>query len=408
MKHPIVEIFSQGEEVITGQVTDTNAAWLSQALVDMVFMVSRHTAVGDKLADLVNLLIEISQRADLCICTGGLGPTVDDLTAQAVAQAFDCPLQLDAVALAQLERYFAKRGRTMATSNKKQAYLPKNAQRIDNAWGTAPGFALQYQRCWFVFVPGVPTEMRHLFDEWVKADLQQRFILQPDILMTLKTLGMGESDLQQIFDDFLLPEGVQLSFRATVVEVQVKLLFPAAMLKGDIEQCVTHVAGLIGDAVFSIDKPHQTASSLLSVIAQIMNERRYTLSLLETVSQGLAAAKCVGHTWLTHAQFVGSVDLLLVELDASTVDDFVQNTALFSQSIKQKYATDLVLLQLHSADQLQLDDKESSVTLYNILLTPNGVIKTNCTVSGSITRKQNQAAMRALDLLRRFLQKKCL
>ena len=134
MSHPVAEIFSQGEEVITGQVADTNAAWLSQRLVQMGFVIARHTAVGDKLQDLCDLLLEISGRADFCLCTGGLGPTIDDLTAQAVAKAFDCPLQLDPVALAQIERYFLNRNKVMADTNRKQACFPKGVMRLDNAW----------------------------------------------------------------------------------------------------------------------------------------------------------------------------------------------------------------------------------------------------------------------------------
>ena len=86
---PILEIFSQGEELVTGQIVDTNAAWLSQQAVALGFRVARHTAVGDNLSELIALLHDIAQRADCCICTGGLGPTTDDLTALAVAEAFD-------------------------------------------------------------------------------------------------------------------------------------------------------------------------------------------------------------------------------------------------------------------------------------------------------------------------------
>ncbi|NOQ35163.1 MAG: competence/damage-inducible protein A, partial [Methylococcaceae bacterium] len=134
--NPKVEIFSQGEEVVTGQVADTNAAWLSTQLVEMGFKVSRHTAVGDKLEDLISLLQEIASRADCCICTGGLGPTTDDLTREAVATAFDAPLEFDEIALKNISEYFTQRDRAMPEVNRKQAYFPKNAKRIDNDWGT--------------------------------------------------------------------------------------------------------------------------------------------------------------------------------------------------------------------------------------------------------------------------------
>jgi competence/damage-inducible protein CinA-like protein len=195
--NPILEIFSQGEEIVTGHTIDTNAAWLAQQAVRQGFCVTRHTAVGDKLADLVTLLQEIAQRADCCICTGGLGPTQDDLTAEAVALAFGLPLQFDPKAFAQIEAFFRLRQRDMPESNRKQALLPKGSVRLNNKRGTAPGFALRYQRCWFVFLPGVPSEMRTMFVKRVLPLLQKQFVLQPSTLISIKTYGLGESAIQQ-------------------------------------------------------------------------------------------------------------------------------------------------------------------------------------------------------------------
>ena len=135
---PIAEIFSQGEEVVTGQILDSNAALLSQQLSGMWFTVRRHSAVGDRLQDLVSVLVEIAGRADCCICTGGLGPTVDDLTAQAVSFATGKPLAFDEEAMRWISAYFELRQRPMPEINRKQAMLPKGSTRIDNPVGTAP------------------------------------------------------------------------------------------------------------------------------------------------------------------------------------------------------------------------------------------------------------------------------
>lgn len=244
--NPIVEIFSQGEEVVSGQVADTNAAWLSQQLVQLGFQMKRHTAVGDDLEDLIAVLTEIAPRADCCICTGGLGPTIDDLTADAVAAAFNRPLQFDAIALSQIETFFVQRNRSMAVINRKQAFLPASAQRIDNPVGTAPGFALQHQRCWFVFLPGVPAEMQAMFLATVQADLQQRFELRPSRLVTLFCQGRGESDIQQALHDLQLPAEVRLGFRARVGEVQTKLLFPFGYPSEHLTAAVNEVIARIG------------------------------------------------------------------------------------------------------------------------------------------------------------------
>jgi competence/damage-inducible protein CinA-like protein len=404
---PIAEIFSQGEEVINGQITDTNAAWLSQELVQIGFTISRHTAVGDKLQDLTALLQEISHRADVCICSGGLGPTIDDLTAEAVALAFDSPLQLNPVALAQIEQHFSSRNRIMADSNRKQALLPLNATYLKNACGSAPGFALLKNRCWFIFVPGVPSEMRHMFDALVRLELEKRFVLCPDKLITIKSIGIGESDLQQKLNTYSLPKNVQLGFRATLGEVQIKLLFPASMAGAEIEQCVNQVVNLIGDPVFAIDDNNTLSSSLVSTISQLMLERHYTLSILETASQGLIAAKCIGQEWLLSSNYMQMQHLLIDHLTISYSDDLAKAAQAIVKKLKKTQPSDLILLQLHQGSQQQLADSNTNTVLYTVLLTPSRIYQDIYTATGSIKRKQNQATMRALDLLRQFLQNKC-
>lgn len=404
MTHPIAEIFSQGEELVKGQITDTNAVWLSQRLAQMGFEIKRQTTVGDCLQDLVALLQEISSRADFCICTGGLGPTIDDLTTESVALAFERPLQFDSVALAQIERYFLHRNRAMVDANRKQAYFPKGAVRLDNTWGTAPGFTLQTQRCWFAFVPGVPTEMRHLFNAYIQAELEKRFILQADKVMIIKTLGIGESELQQILNEYSLPDAVKLSFRAAVDEVQTKLLFPAETADSVIKNCVNELAKIIGSAVFAIDESQQTSSDLISVINQLMLKNKYTLSVLETVSQGLISVKCMGKIWLQDSSYQQSIDTLAIDLGCNKQSDLVQTAIGFAKKIQHKYHSDLILVQLYEGEKEQIYNQEQNIILYNILLTANGVHHQTATITGSSKQKQNRAALEALNLLRKYLQ----
>lgn len=407
MNQPIAEIFSQGEEVICGQVADTNAAWLSQRLNQMGFVINRHTAVGDKLQDLVDLLEEISHRADLCICTGGLGPTLDDLTTEAVAKAFDAPLQLDTIALDQIENYFSRRNRVMAESNRKQAYFPKGALRLDNALGSAPGFAIKSNQCWFIFLPGVPSEMRHIFNELVSDKLEKWFVLQASKLIAIKTIGIGESDLQQKFDDFLLPDTVQLGFRAKTDEVQTKLLFSADATEGEINDCVGKIVKMIGDPVYAVDDLNKSTTDLVTVIGQLMQEKNYTLWIQETASQGLISAKCIGQDWLQGATYTQSIDAVLEQLKISKQNDLESTIQAIANKLKQTQHSDLILVQLYKGNKEQFHQKEQSIVLYNALLTPHGIFQQTLTTTGPIKRKQDQAAIKALDLLRRYLQNKC-
>jgi nicotinamide-nucleotide amidase len=404
---PTLEIFSQGEEVITGQIIDTNAAWLSEQVVAMGFTVTRHTAVGDKLDDQIALLQEISMRADCCICTGGLGPTSDDLTAEAVAKAFGLPLEFDAIAFEQIKRFFTLRNRIMPESNHKQAMLPKGSERIDNTWGTAPGFSLQAGRCWFAFVPGVPMEMRHLFLESIQPALASRFILQPGKLITIKTLGIGESVIQERISAIEIPPQIELGFRATADDVQTKLLFPHDYPEIDMAVLIAEVAGQLGDNVFTIDGLSQKGGDLAFVVDQLMAIGKHTLAVVETASQGLLAAKCIGADWLLETRYEQSLDKLAQKLGITVNADDLSATAQAIASEIQKTSTaDFALVQLYAGDSKTFHDKDQAIILYNTLLTGDGFHQTTHSVAGPIKRKQNQAALLALDLLRRYLQHK--
>jgi nicotinamide-nucleotide amidase len=403
--NPTLEVFSQGEEIVTGQTVDTNAAWLSQQAVQLGFMVTRHTSVGDKLEDLVQLLKDIVQRADCCICTGGLGPTSDDLTAEAVAQAFHRTLEFDDIAFTQIQRFFENRNKLMPDSNRKQAMLPQGSERIDNDWGTAPGFALQQGRCWFVFLPGVPTEMRSMFLETIQPAMSKRFTLMPSQLITLRVIGMGESDIQDQIKPVAIPDSVQLGFRADSNEVQVKLLFPSGYPEQGLAALVSDIAGKLGRFVFGIDGRDKLSGDLVTVVDQLMKGRLQTLAVVESASQGLLAAKCIGFSWLLEASYQQSTPKLAekfnIQWDAG--DLMTTAKALAVQLQKNSEAT-ISLVQLYQGSPQQFHDKNQAITLTSVLLQGQHFEHATHTLAGPVQRKQNQAALLTLDLLRRFLQ----
>ena len=398
--NPTLEIFSQGEEIVTGQTVDTNAAWLAQEAIHCGFTVTRHTAVGDKLTDLINLLNDIAARADCCICTGGLGPTSDDLTAEAVASAFNRPLEFDDIAFEQIKEFFDRRNRPMPEVNKKQALLPQTAKRIDNTWGTAPGFALQHQRCWFVFLPGVPSEMTAMFTEHVKPDLQARFILQPAQLVSLKTLGLGESAIQERIKAINIPSEVQLGFRAGTDDVQTKLLFPFDYAKTDLDSLVTEFSQCLGDYVFAIDGLGEPTGDLAFEIDKLMKANKQSLAVIETASHGLLAAKCVGYDWLIQASYEKNISHSTQALSASKLLNTAKDLAL---ELQKKTDSSLVLVQLYTGDPEALIDKNLAIQVLTVLSVDKTFYESTHTLLGPITRKQNQAALLSLDLLRRYL-----
>jgi molybdopterin-biosynthesis enzyme MoeA-like protein len=287
----------------------------------------------------------------------------------------------------------------MPDANKKQAYLPTGSLRIDNPRGTAPGFALRFQRCWFVFMPGVPAEMQAMFATLIKPDLLQRFKLQTDTLITLRSIGIGESAIQQALENLKLPTTIKLGFRVTPDEVQTKLLFPGELPAFEREQYVAEVAALIGDFIFAIDGPDTPQNDLISVISYAMQLRQLKLAVLETASHGMIAAKCVNQSWLL------SVDISLDKgLQTAPLEITAQTLA--EQLVADKTDT-LALVQLYHQRPHESTDKNQDIVLYNALNTPQGLFSSQHHITGTPTRKQNQATLLALDLLRRYLQDKC-
>lgn len=403
-----IELFSQGEEVVSGQTVDTNAAWLSRRLVEMGFEVTRHTCVGDRLEELVALLREIGARADYCICSGGLGPTRDDLTSEAVAQVFDRPLQEDPEALALIERCFSRWDRPMPDVNRKQAWLPRGARRLDNHWGTAPGFMLQAGSCCFAFVPGVPSEMRRLFETYVKPDLEVRFDPVPWTLITLRTVGIGESSIQEKIDGLELPNDVVVSFRAGLPEVHTKLFFPPGFPEERMRRCVTEVAKANSPQVFGIDGLDASGGSLAEVIGRLMSERNQTLAVVETVSGGRLASQCSGG-WFIESTVASERGRLAALFDLSGLDIDDEGSAStvvrrLAQTVRARAAAGFGLAQFGCFDPAALHDPEQAVRLHHALSTPTGLVCDTGVVRGPLQRKQIVAAALALDLLRRHLQ----
>lgn len=295
---PTAEVLSQGDEVVTGQITDTNAAWIADYLTTLGFTIVHHVGVGDRLPDLVQAFQAISERSDLCICTGGLGPTDDDLTTNAVAEAFGRPLQLDAEALEQLKARYARFGREMASVNERQVWLPEGSIRLDNDHGTAPGFAFTNNEALFVCMPGVPSEMRAMFEVRALPLLRERFQLRPARLVTLRCVGVGESDLQEALGDLQAP-GLIVSFRTKLPENHIKLRFGPEVSTEALVEVVEAALDRVGRWVFTVEGApvplpgfDTGGGAHASAVARLIAARGHTLSTAESCTGGRIAAAC--------------------------------------------------------------------------------------------------------------------
>jgi nicotinamide-nucleotide amidase len=161
---PTIAVLTIGDELINGEMADTNTAVIAGALGARGYLLRESLTVGDEETDIAEALRNLSGRRDVVIVTGGLGPTADDLTARAAARAFGRPLVLNEEALTMIRDHFRNRGRKMTVGDEKQALLPQEATILSNPEGTAPGFLLRHQRGCLFFLPGVPREMTAMLE----------------------------------------------------------------------------------------------------------------------------------------------------------------------------------------------------------------------------------------------------
>ncbi len=276
-----VEMLATGDEVLHGQIVDTNAAWLADVLFQHGLPMTSRMTVGDALPSLIDALQSRSQVADVLIVNGGLGPTSDDLSAQAAAAASGCELVLQTEWLAKMEAWFASRGRVMAASNRKQAEIPANATLIDNPAGTACGFALQLNRCWIFFTPGVPSEFKLMVEQEIIPRLKARFTLpEPPLCLRLTTFGRGESDIAAELEPLALPEGVVMGYRSSMPIIEIKLTGPASA-RVAMEQVWQQVKLLLAECTI-----FEGTEGLPALLARELQQRKFYLATSEQYTAG--------------------------------------------------------------------------------------------------------------------------
>lgn len=222
---PVIELVSTGDEVLTGLITDTNAGWLSQLLLEQGWLVRRRFTVGDDKADLVELFEQRSHHADVLIVNGGLGPTSDDISAEAMAAAAGVPLVLNQHWLTVMQEKYLNRNRIMPRSNSKQAMLPQGAELVDNPVGTACGFAVKLNRATIFFTPGVPSELKKMMtDEILPRMRRQLGQSGQSQVRRFFLFGLSESGLSDKLDSLNWPPGITLGYRANLPTIEVKLI----------------------------------------------------------------------------------------------------------------------------------------------------------------------------------------
>lgn len=287
MKAAIVSI---GTELTTGQCLDTNSQWLSLELGRIGLAVTLHLTVGDDVADLVRAIRHARDAAEIVILTGGLGPTEDDLTREAAAAALGEPLEERAEALAAIEDMFRRRQRPMPAANRVQALIPRGCRWLPNPCGTAPGFAHESDGRWLFALPGVPREMKEMFEQSVRPALHATTGGACLRVRSLRCFGLGEALLGERIRD-LMARGRNPSVGTTASGAIITIRFVARgrdahevdrLLDRDVED----VRSRLGAVVFG-----EGDATLHGVVGQRLIERGQTVATAESCTGGLLAAR---------------------------------------------------------------------------------------------------------------------
>ena len=302
----IAEILCTGEELLLGDIVNTNAAFLSERLTDLGICVYHHSVVGDDPHRLGECVEEGLSRSDIVIISGGLGPTKDDLTKETVAALFGRKMKLHEPSLADIKSYFERTGRVMSKNNEKQAMMPEGAIVFPNHFGTAPALALERDSKSVIMLPGPPSELIPLFREQVEPYLKTK-ISQTIVSKNIHIFGMGESAVAERIDALLI-DTPSLTAATYCKEGEVRIRITARAEDESIAAalCESHAQKImqseVGGFVYGVD-----VGTIENAVVMALHEKKLTLSAAESCTGGLIAKRITDISGCSDVFFGGCV-----------------------------------------------------------------------------------------------------
>ena len=404
------EIVTIGTELLLGQIVDTNAAWMAQRLASLGVNLFYKTVVGDNPDRMLEIISRAMQRSDLVITSGGIGPTQDDLTREIVAKATGRELMLDPELLAQIEERFRRRGFIMTENNNRQAYIPKGAIPVKNPNGTAPSFIVEDPRAVIICLPGVPFEMKWLFDNEVIPYLRPKFHLSEAIYSrVLKVADLGESAVDDCIGHLIVSsQNPTVGVLAHPGQVDVRITVKAAnraeagQMIAPLEQ---EVRGLLGEHVFAVDD-----QTMQDVVGGLLRSRGLTVASYEGITGGLLAQQlqeASGDYFLQGT--IGRQESVLRHIlghSETTVsyDDLVRDDAHLADelaaAVRAQAGADLGLA-VHSVPELEGDTENLSAgRTYISVASKVSIARREYHFAGFGLPDRTRATLHSLDLLR--------
>lgn len=330
------EVITIGTELLLGEIDDTNATHIARALSEAGVDLFYRTTVGDNEARIAEAIDNALARVDVVITTGGLGPTIDDVTREAVARATNRELEYRQELFNQIAERFRRFNVQMSDNNRRQAYVPAGATAFENSVGTAPIFILETQRGAVIVLPGVPREMRHLLAEivipWLREQMDEPAVIRS---LILRTAGVGESQVDARIADLMVSPNPTVGLAAHVAQTDVRITAKAAT--GDVaDEMLNEMAAVVSERLGSWI--YSTGDELLEdVVIGLLTASNARLAVSESGTHGLLAER------LTEASARAGSDVLapfVASDDAPTLNDIEANAQSTAEAIRQQQGVD--------------------------------------------------------------------
>jgi nicotinamide-nucleotide amidase len=280
------EIITIGDEILYGQILDTNTKWMSEELDKVGIKIIQKTSIGDNKAEILRILKESSKRAQIVLITGGLGPTKDDITKNTLAEYFNDTLEINTHAEEFIKEFFEKRNRPFTELNRQQAAIPSRCTYLHNATGTAPGMWFDEAGVIYVSMPGVPHEMQYLITKEVIPRLKAKYNFPEIVHRVIRTIGLGESFLAEKIESWEdnLPEHLKLAYLPSFGEVKLRLTGfgnDKKLIDDDIQEEVEKLEKIIPEYIYSTDN-----EDIEKAIGGILIKNKATVSVAESCTGG--------------------------------------------------------------------------------------------------------------------------
>lgn len=407
------EIITIGDEILYGQILDTNTQWISLELDKLGIKTVRKSSVGDQASEITQILHEASSRADIVFITGGLGPTKDDLTKKVLADFFDCGLAMHTEALQDVTEFFAKRGRELSDINRDQALLPTKAQFVPNKQGTAPCMWFEEKGLIWVSMPGVPFEMKAIMETEVLPRVMKHFKTPVIFHKVIKTVGIGESYLSDLIQDWelSLPAHIKLAYLPSLGIVKLRLTAfgdDLNSLSTDVEAELARVMPLISSYVFGYEK-----EELAEVVGELLRKSKASLGVAESCTGGHLAhqfTQISGSSDYFAGGFVSYANQVKMEqlgVSASILSEFgaVSEPCIraMAEGARKVLGTTYSLATSGIAGPTGGTEEKPVGTVWIALAHPEGVITRKLQLAGTRMQNIHMTSLASINLLRRFL-----